>query len=76
MKAKKLFMKILKIILGVGGVLQLFQMVFPKEFIFFMSEGKDFVKVNWLTLIIVVLLIVVIMLLRKNNLPPGDETLR
>ncbi|MDD9791745.1 hypothetical protein [Priestia megaterium] len=61
-------------ILIVGGLLQVFQMVSPQEFIFLMEKGKKFVILNWLSLVVVILLVIIIWMLKKNNFPPGNGT--
>jgi len=33
-------------LIGLGGILQVFQMIFPKQFVVFINEGKEFIMPN------------------------------
>jgi len=74
MQLQNLFSKSFQILIGMGGILQVFQMFFPKQFVVFVNEGKEFIMLNWLSLVIICLLITIIVLLNKDDFPPTDGT--
>ncbi|MBZ6485063.1 hypothetical protein [Priestia aryabhattai] len=74
MRVQNLFLKSSQMIIGTGGILQVFQMLFPKQFVVFINKGKEFIMLNWLSLVIICLLTTIIVLLNKDDLPPTDGT--